>query len=78
MDRAFKTALTPPKAHGSVFSSVGWSEPRVLPDEAGVIEAAELLGAGVAKALLGREASANLIQGCDHPPPAARGGLRPA
>jgi pyruvate dehydrogenase (quinone) len=74
---------SPPKMHGAVYSSVGWSQPRVLPDEgelaraaeilnggskvailvgqgaakaeAEVIEAAELLGAGVAKALLGRE-----------------------
>jgi pyruvate dehydrogenase (quinone) len=74
---------SPPKMHGAVFSSVGWSRPRVLPDEgelrkaadvlnAGskvamvigqgaahaeseVVQAAELLGAGVAKALLGRE-----------------------
>jgi pyruvate dehydrogenase (quinone) len=74
---------SPPMAHGSVFSSVGWSRPRMLPDEnelrlaaevlnagskvamiigqgaaeaAGeVVEAAELLGAGVTKALLGRE-----------------------
>ncbi|KUL34378.1 thiamine pyrophosphate-binding protein [Streptomyces sp. NRRL F-4489] len=74
---------SPPKAHGSVFSSVGWSQPRVLPDpdelrkaadilnegrkvamligqgaakaQAEVTEVAELLGAGVAKALLGRE-----------------------
>ena len=74
---------SPPKMHGAVYSSVGWSRPRVLPDEgelaraaeilnegskvailvgqgaakaeAEVIEAAELLGAGVAKALLGRE-----------------------
>jgi len=74
---------SPPKEHGAVFSSVGWSRPRVLPDEAElaraadilnegskvailigqgaagapseVAEAAELLGAGVAKALLGRE-----------------------
>lgn len=74
---------SPPKEHGSVYSSVGWSQPRVLP-EAGelrkaadilnegekvailigqgaanardeVVEAAELLGAGIAKALLGRE-----------------------
>jgi pyruvate dehydrogenase (quinone) len=73
----------PPKMHGAVYSSAGWSRPRVLPDEgelaraaeilnagskvailvgqgaagaqAEVIEAAELLGAGVAKALLGRE-----------------------
>ena len=74
---------SPPKMHGAVYSSVGWTRPRVLPDEgelaraaeilnegskvailvgqgaakaeAEVIEAAELLGAGVAKALLGRE-----------------------
>ncbi len=74
---------SPPRMHGSVFSSVGWSRPRVLPNEdelrtaasilnagervaivigqgaaeaAGeVVETAELLGAGVAKALLGRE-----------------------
>ncbi|WP_316740818.1 thiamine pyrophosphate-requiring protein [Streptomyces sp. MK7] len=74
---------SPPKTHGSVFSSVGWSRPRVLPDpdelrraadvlnegtrvamlvgqgaakaQEEVAEAAELLGAGVAKALLGRE-----------------------
>jgi pyruvate dehydrogenase (quinone) len=74
---------SPPKTHGSVYSSVGWSRPRVLPNqeelrkaadilnegekvailigqgaahaEAEVVEAAELLGAGVAKALLGRE-----------------------
>ncbi|MGW3356242.1 thiamine pyrophosphate-requiring protein [Streptomyces bungoensis] len=74
---------SPPKAHGSVFSSVGWSRPVLLPDEgelrkaaevlnegtrvamivgqgaahaeSEVVETAELLGAGVAKALLGRE-----------------------
>ncbi|MBQ0862741.1 thiamine pyrophosphate-requiring protein [Streptomyces smyrnaeus] len=74
---------SPPKTHGSVYSSVGWSQPRVLPNkeelrkaadilnegrkvailigqgaanaEAEVVEVAELLGAGVAKALLGRE-----------------------
>ncbi|WP_225833571.1 thiamine pyrophosphate-requiring protein [Streptomyces sp. NK08204] len=74
---------SPPKTHGSVFSSVGWSRPRVLPDpdelrkaadvlnegtkvamlvgqgaaraQEEVVEVAELLGAGVAKALLGRE-----------------------
>ncbi|MFL6114322.1 MAG: thiamine pyrophosphate-requiring protein [Catenulispora sp.] len=73
---------SPPRMHGAVYSSVGWSRPRVLPAEtelhkaaavlnAGqkvavligqgaadavdeVIETAELLGAGVAKALLGR------------------------
>ncbi|MEW2157405.1 thiamine pyrophosphate-requiring protein [Streptomyces sp. NPDC007189] len=78
-----KAQPSPPKTHGSVFSSVGWSQPRVLPDpeelrkaadvlnagtkvaviigqgaahaESEVVETAELLGAGVAKALLGRE-----------------------
>lgn len=74
---------SPPRTHGAVFSSVGWSPSRVLPDtgelhhaarvlnegkrvailvgqgaadaEDEVKEVAELLGAGVAKALLGRE-----------------------
>ncbi|WP_225833577.1 thiamine pyrophosphate-requiring protein [Streptomyces sp. NK08204] len=78
-----KAQPSPPKTHGSVFSSVGWSRPRLLPDpdelrkaadvlnegtkvamvigqgaahaESEVVETAELLGAGVAKALLGRE-----------------------
>jgi pyruvate dehydrogenase (quinone) len=73
---------SPPREHGAVFSSVGWSRPRVLPDPdelaraaailnegskvamligqgaAGavdeVVRVAELLGAGVAKTLLGR------------------------
>ncbi len=72
---------SPPRDHGSVFSSVGWSDPRVVPRRADleraaavlnegervailigqgareaadeVVEVAELLGAGVAKALLG-------------------------
>jgi pyruvate dehydrogenase (quinone) len=75
---------SPPKMHGAVYTSVGWSKPRVLPNEnelrraadilnqgsrvamligqgaahatAEVVEAAEILGAGVAKALLGRDA----------------------
>jgi pyruvate dehydrogenase (quinone) len=73
----------PPKEHGAIFSGVGWSQSRVLPNddelrkaadvlnagekvailvgqgaakaESEVVEVAELLGAGVAKALLGRE-----------------------
>jgi pyruvate dehydrogenase (quinone) len=77
-----KAVESPPREHGAVYSSVGYSRPRVLPQEgdleraaavlnAGekvamlvgqgaleasdeVVEAAELLGAGVAKALLGR------------------------
>ncbi|WP_019548193.1 thiamine pyrophosphate-requiring protein [Streptomyces sulphureus] len=74
---------SPPREHGAVFSSVGWSRPRVLPNreelhkaagilnegskvallvgqgaadaEGEVLEAADLLGAGIAKALLGRD-----------------------
>ncbi|MDN5863794.1 MAG: thiamine pyrophosphate-requiring protein [Gammaproteobacteria bacterium] len=74
----------PPRAHGTVHSGVGYTPPRIVPEEddlrraalvlnegkkvamlvgAGalnatdeVIETAELLGAGVAKALLGRAA----------------------
>jgi pyruvate dehydrogenase (quinone) len=75
---------SPPRAHGSIYSSVGYSAPKVVPAEADlrraaevlnagervamlvgagalhatdeVIEVAEILGAGVAKALLGRAA----------------------
>ena len=74
---------SPPVEHGSVYSSVGWSQPRIVPPDEELrraadilnegkrvailvgqgaahaqdelIETAELLGAGVAKALLGRE-----------------------
>ena len=79
-----KAVESPPREHGSVYSSVGYARPRVLPQDADlqrgadvlnagkkvailigqgaigaseeVIECAELLGAGVAKALLGRAA----------------------
>jgi pyruvate dehydrogenase (quinone) len=74
---------SPPRMHGAVYTSVGWTQPRIIPpktelqkaaeilnegekvamlvgqgaakaqDE--VAQAAELLGAGVAKTLLGRE-----------------------
>src|SRR2546423_1209379 len=73
----------PPREHGSVYTSIGWSQPRILPHDPDlqraaevlnqgqkiamligegardapdqVIETAELLGAGVAKALLGKD-----------------------
>jgi pyruvate dehydrogenase (quinone) len=73
---------SPPREHGSVFTSVGWSRPRMLPDRTElqraadvlneservavlvgqgasgavdeVLETADLLGAGIAKALVGR------------------------
>jgi pyruvate dehydrogenase (quinone) len=75
---------TPPHEHGSVHSGIGWAQPKVIPQEADlqraaeilnagekvamligqgamraadeVVEVAELLGAGVAKALLGKAA----------------------
>jgi len=78
-----KAVEHPPRVHGSVFSSVGYTRPRVLPPEGQlqeaarilnegrrvamligqgsrgaadeVVEVAELLGAGVAKALLGKD-----------------------
>src|SRR5436190_3178213 len=78
-----KAVEHPPRIHGSVYSSVGYTRPRVLPpageleraaeilnegDKVAmlvgqgargaadqVVEAAELLGAGVAKALLGKD-----------------------
>jgi pyruvate dehydrogenase (quinone) len=78
-----KAVESPPREHGAVYSSVGYTRPRVLPQEEGlenaarvlnegkkvamligqgaagardeVIETAELLGAGVAKALLGKD-----------------------
>jgi pyruvate dehydrogenase (quinone) len=77
-----KAVESPPRMHGAVYSSVGYARPRIIPQEAEldraaellngaekvamlvgqgalgasdeVEEAAELLGAGVAKALLGR------------------------
>jgi pyruvate dehydrogenase (quinone) len=78
-----KAVPSPPRVHGSVYSGVGYTRPRLVPRQgdlesaaeildAGekvamlvgqgargaadeVIEAAELLGAGVAKALLGKD-----------------------
>jgi pyruvate dehydrogenase (quinone) len=77
-----KAVDSPPRMHGSVYTSIGYERPRIIPQEdvldraAGilnqgekvailigqgaaeaedeVVEAAELLGAGIAKALLGR------------------------
>jgi pyruvate dehydrogenase (quinone) len=74
---------SPPREHGAVYTSVGWTKPRVIPPESElrkaaqilnegekvamligqgaaeaqdeVVAAAELLGAGAAKTLLGRE-----------------------
>jgi pyruvate dehydrogenase (quinone) len=43
---------SPPKEHGAVYSSVGWSRPRVLPNEAELAKAAEVLNAGSKVAIL--------------------------
>ena len=78
-----KAQPSPPRTHGAVYTSVGWTKPRIIPPETElrsaaeilnqgervamlvgqgaaeaqdeVVEAAELLGAGVAKTLLGRD-----------------------
>ncbi len=82
-----KAVPSPPRVHGSVYSSVGYTRPRVLPQDrdvehaaeilndgekvailvgqgargaaAEVEQAADLLGAGVAKALLGKDVLAD-------------------
>src|SRR6184192_4013371 len=56
----------PPRKHGSVHSGIGFSSPRVIPNDADLQRAADvlnggekvavLIGAGVAKALLGKAA----------------------
>ena len=83
-DLASEPAVSPPRAHGTVHSSVGYSRPAIIPTDADleraaavlnagsrvamlvgqgalhaadeVTEVADLLGAGVAKALLGKAA----------------------
>ncbi|MEW9856796.1 thiamine pyrophosphate-requiring protein [Novosphingobium sp. M1R2S20] len=42
----------PPRKHGAVFSGVGWSPPRVIPQEADLARAAEVLNAGKKVAML--------------------------
>jgi pyruvate dehydrogenase (quinone) len=34
---------SPPREHGSVYTSVGWSQPRMLPQEAELTRAAQAL-----------------------------------
>ncbi|OEV03892.1 thiamine pyrophosphate-requiring protein [Streptomyces oceani] len=43
---------SPPKSHGAVYSSVGWSRPRVLPAEDELRQAAEILNSGDKVAML--------------------------
>jgi pyruvate dehydrogenase (quinone) len=43
---------SPERVHGSMFSGVGWSRPRMLPDEAELRKAADVLNAGEKVAIL--------------------------
>jgi pyruvate dehydrogenase (quinone) len=56
----------PPRAHGSVFSSPGWTPPRIVPSPDALRRAAEVLNAGEKVALLigqgAREAAPEVIE----------------
>jgi pyruvate dehydrogenase (quinone) len=64
-----KAVESPPRAHGSVYSSVGYSRPRVLPQEKDIQHAAEILNDGEKVAILigqgARGASAEIEQVAD-------------
>ena len=47
-----KAVPSPPRAHGSVYSSVGYTRPRVLPHERDIEHAAEILNEGDKVAIL--------------------------
>ncbi len=47
-----KAVESPPRTHGSVYSSVGYSRPRVLPQEKDIQHAAEILNEGEKVAML--------------------------
>ncbi len=55
----------PPRKHGAVFSGVGWTPPRVIPQQADLQRAAEVLNAGSKVAILvgagAREATDEVI-----------------
>ncbi len=52
-DVAESEAVTsPPREHGAVYSSVGWSQPRVLPNEEELRRAADVLNEGKKVAML--------------------------
>src|SRR4051812_45878189 len=59
----------PPRKHGSMYSSVGYSEPRVLPRDEDLRRAAEVLNAGERVAMLvgqgARDAADEVIQVAD-------------
>jgi hypothetical protein len=41
--RLMDAVPSPPREHGSVYTSVGWSQPRMLPQEAELTRAAQAL-----------------------------------
>jgi pyruvate dehydrogenase (quinone) len=47
-----KAVESPPRSHGSVYSSIGYSRPRVLPQEKDIQHAAEILNDGEKVAIL--------------------------
>jgi pyruvate dehydrogenase (quinone) len=47
-----KAVESPPRTHGSVYSSVGYSRPRILPQQAEIEHAAEILNEGEKVAIL--------------------------
>jgi pyruvate dehydrogenase (quinone) len=47
-----KAVPSPPRAHGSVYSSIGYTRPRVLPQESQIQHAAEILNEGEKVAIL--------------------------
>src|SRR5437764_10558148 len=47
-----KAVPSPPRAHGSVYSSIGYTRPRVLPHERDIEHAAEILNEGEKVAIL--------------------------
>jgi pyruvate dehydrogenase (quinone) len=59
----------PPRRHGAVFSGVGWTPPRIVPAEADLRRAAEVLNAGEKVAILvgagARAAAAEVIAVAD-------------
>jgi pyruvate dehydrogenase (quinone) len=59
----------PPRDHGSVFTSVGWNQPHMTPDESLLRQAADILNAGEKVAILigqgARSAAAEVVEAAD-------------
>ncbi|NUR59561.1 MAG: thiamine pyrophosphate-requiring protein [Catenulispora sp.] len=53
---------SPPRVHGAVFSGVGWSRPRMLPDKEELQKAAEVLNAGRKVAMLIGQGAADAVE----------------